>query len=509
MTTTEPPDQPWLSGLSTTQRQVATCVDGPQLVTAGPGSGKTRTLCAWIVELLRAAQVAPEDILAVTFTRRAARELSERLHQLLGAQTEQLLIGTFHRLALRLAPLPPSLHVVEEPTRLALIEQATIGSGSRKSPTSLLSLLSLRKGQHPDFDQRLQSGELSVSDEELQVFRHYTAQLRELGLCDLDDLLLRALHVIEAGTAQRQFRFIAVDEYQDISATQRALVVALGRTATVLAIGDPDQAIYSFRGGEVRHFLGFCDDFPSAQSRYLVENYRSTPQIVAASAAVIGPNPGRTAPPPEPKLPSGSPLHILRCPSQRSEAQRIVHEIERLVGGTSLLSHDSRQTSSWRAGSYGFSDLAILTRSVARADAIAQALSDAGLPFSRPSLARQKAGHNTVESIEPLYECDELEDQRIAVLTLHGAKGLEFTVVFLVGLEAGQLPGPGRSDEERAEERRLFYVGMTRAKELLYLSWNESAESMPSPFLREIPSELVSSEEKVKRRTPKPQLRLF
>ena len=131
---TEPPDQPWLFGLSPTQRQVATCVDGPQLVTAGPGSGKTRTLCAWIVELLRAAQVAPEDILAVTFTRRAARELSERLQQLLGAQTEQLLIGTFHRLALRLAPLPPSLHVVEEPTRLALIEQATVGSGSRKSP---------------------------------------------------------------------------------------------------------------------------------------------------------------------------------------------------------------------------------------------------------------------------------------------------------------------------------------------------------------------------------------
>jgi superfamily I DNA/RNA helicase len=155
----------------------------------------------------------------------------------------------------------------------------------------LLSLLSLRKGQHPDFDQRLQSGELSVSDEELQVFRHYTTQLRELGLCDLDDLLLRALHFIEAGTAQRQFRFIAVDEYQDVSATQRALVVALGRTATVLAIGDPDQAIYSFRGGEVRHFLGFCDDFPSAQSRYLVENYRSTPQIVAASAAVIAHNP--------------------------------------------------------------------------------------------------------------------------------------------------------------------------------------------------------------------------
>jgi len=146
---------------------------------------------------------------------------------------------------------------------------------------------------------------------------------------------------------------------------------------------------------------------------------------------------------------------------------------------------------------------------VARADAISQALSDAGLPFSRPSLARQKAGHATVESIEPLYECDELEDQRIAVLTLHGAKGLEFAVVFLVGLEAGQLPGPGRSDDERAEERRLFYVGMTRAKELLYLSWNESAESMPSPFLREVPSELVSSEEKVKRRNPKPQLRLF
>ena len=116
-----------------------------------------------------------------------------------------------------------------------------------------------------------------------------------------------------------------------------------------------------------------------------------------------------------------------------------------------------------------------------------------------------------------MYESDQLEDQRIAVLTLHGAKGLEFAVVFLAGLEATQLPGPGRSDEEREEERRLFYVGMTRAKELLYLSYVESPttdsaarfDGAPSPFLGEVPIELMTADPAPKQRRPKPQLRLF
>lgn len=144
-------DKPWLAGLSEAQRQVASYRSGPQLVTAGPGSGKTRTLCAWIVELIRSAAARPDEILAVTFTRRAAVELHDRLSGLLGAQTDQLLIGTFHRLALRLAPLPPTLRVGDESERLQLIEQASVGSGTRKSPPSLLSLLSLRKGQYPDY----------------------------------------------------------------------------------------------------------------------------------------------------------------------------------------------------------------------------------------------------------------------------------------------------------------------------------------------------------------------
>ncbi len=513
-------DKPWLAGLSEAQRQVASYRSGPQLVTAGPGSGKTRTLCAWIVELIRSAAARPDEILAVTFTRRAAVELHDRLSGLLGAQTDQLLIGTFHRLALRLAPLPPTLQVAQEIERLQLIEQASVGSGTRKSPSSLLSLLSLRKGQYPDYRERLQSGELLLPAEEVQVFRRYEQLLAEHGLVDLDDLLLRALVALNEGSACRAFRFLAVDEYQDVSATQRALVVRLGQSATVLAIGDPDQAIYAFRGGEVRHFRGFVDDFPGTVSRFLIENYRSTPQIVMAAAAVIARNSQRTAPPPRSQLPTGSSLLLWRNSSGFGEAQRLVREIECLIGGTSLLSHDRRQTASWRAGAYGFADVAILTRNVARADAIASALGEAGLPYSRPSQARRPSGQPSqpaIERCEPMYESDQLEDQRIAVLTLHGAKGLEFAVVFLAGLEATQLPGPGRSDEEREEERRLFYVGMTRAKELLYLSYIESPttdsaarfDGAPSPFLGEVPIELMTTEPAPKQRRPKPQLRLF
>lgn len=510
---------PWLAGLSAVQHQVATHASGPQLVTAGPGSGKTRTLCAWIVDRIESQQALPEEIVAVTFTRRAAQELRERLRMLLGERADRLMVGTFHRLAVQLVPLLPAQHVVDEAERLTLIDQALTGSGCRKTASSVSSLISLRKGQHPDYVQRLAVGELDLSPEELQVFRRYEQLLAEASAVDLDDLLLRALGQLVTGALQPRFRFVAVDEYQDVSAVQRALTVALGQKATVLAIGDPDQAIYAFRGGEVRHFRGFLDDFPGAVSRFLVENHRSTPQIVRAAAAVIAHNRDRCAPPPEPKRPAGSALTLWRSSSPFAEAQRVVQEIERLIGGTSLLAYDRRQSASWQSGDYGFADVAILTRTVARADSLAKALGEAGLPFSRPSAKPTPAVSEPGKTApEPWFESDQLEDQRLALLTLHGAKGLEFAVVFLVGLEATQIPGPGRSDEEREEERRLFFVGMTRAKERLYLSYVDSSlatkgaergESWPSPFLAEIPSELVVAEAAPKKRPPKPQLRLF
>lgn len=510
---------PWLAGLSAVQHQVATYASGPQLVTAGPGSGKTRTLCAWIVERIASQKAQPEEIVAVTFTRRAAQELTERLSTLLGPRAQRLMVGTFHWLAVLVAPLLPSQHVVDEAERLALIEQALVGSGCRKSASSLASLISLRKGQHPDYPQRLPVGELDLSPEELQVLRRYEQLLGDAEAVDLDDLLLRALVVLKTDAVRRRFRFVAVDEYQDVSAVQRAMTVALGQAAQVLAIGDPDQAIYAFRGGEVRHFRGFLDDFPSAVSRFLVENHRSTPQIVRAAAAVIAHNSARSAPTPVPKCPSGEPIILWRSDSPFAEAQRVVKEIERLIGGTSLLAYDTGQSASWQPGGYGFADVAILTRTVARADSLAKALGEAGLPFSRPSVKRKRAEAEPQQPVlEPTYESDHLEDQRLALLTLHGAKGLEFSVVFLVGLEAGQLPGPGRSDEEREEERRLFFVGMTRAKERLYLSYVDSGlathgsargESGPSPFLSEVPAALTVVQAAPKKRVPKPQLRLF
>ncbi|HNO69352.1 MAG TPA: ATP-dependent helicase [Pseudomonadota bacterium] len=505
------PNARWLDGLSPAQKEVATYATGPQLVTAGPGSGKTKTLCAWISELLAQDLCRPKEILAVTFTRRAAGELRERLSGLLGPLADALLIGTFHHFSLALVPLVSPLRLAEESERLQFVEEARVGSGCRKSPASLLSLLSLRKGQHPDYPDRLARGDLDVSPDELVVFQRYAALCAQHNVLDLDDLLLRALASLRSGLTSPLFRFVAVDEYQDVSAVQRALTVELGKTATVLAIGDPDQAIYAFRGGEVRHFRDFVTDFPAAQVRYLCENYRSTAEIVGAASAVIVANPGRTAPPPVPCRPAGGKIQLLRSPSLRSEAVRIVHEIERLIGGSSLSLHDRRLTDLWRAGSYGFSDIAILTRTIARADAVAEALHTAGLPFSRPSKAQTplSALPDASPPPNPVWECDHLEDQRIAVLTLHGSKGLEFPVVFVVGLEASVIPGPGRDDDQREEERRLFFVGMTRAKDHLYLSRIEADGCAPCPFLSQVPAELTESEAPKKPNPQKPQLRLF
>jgi superfamily I DNA/RNA helicase len=634
-----------LAGLTAAQRQVATHPGGPLLVVAGPGAGKTRTLTARLQYLLEEQGVDPAGLLAVTFTRKAAAELQTRLAAALGERAAAITVGTFHRVALLLRPQPPGTALLGEGDRLLFCERALAqGAASARAPGRagrLAQLLSLLKGLRSDWEAAVRSQEPAVrtllgrdADELGAAALRYQGLLAAYQAEDLDDLLLHALAALRAGTAERTFRHVAIDEYQDVNGVQRELAVALGRDAAeVLAIGDPDQAIYAFRGAEVAHFHAFPADFPDARQVALRENFRSCENLVAASAAVIAQAVGDRPDAPVAVRPAGPPIVRWTAPTLTAEALLIVREVERLIGGTSLLSHDARRAAAWAGASYGFSDIAVLTRTSARADQLAAALQQEGVPIQRPrrahldsEAARELAAylrlsarpgdpgadlgalwrvlrcearlrglafadelllpkaagsrldelpaplvaavHERLATLGPLpvrerlaaltvllatpeadaaavaaqlaqlapqqlaladdsHESDEWEknEERVAVLTLHGAKGLEFPVVFLAGCEAELLPGRSRAPAEVEEERRLFYVGLTRAQDRLYVSCISAAGSrvvpkatataaaagaaQPSPFLDELPGHLVEQPAPPKRKPPPPQLKLF
>ena len=252
-------------------------------------------------------------------------------------------------------------------------------------------------------------------------------------------------------------------------------------------IGDPDQAIYGFRGADASCFARLRREYAPQEVR-LTRNYRSSGTIVAASAQMLGAR--------EPMEAIVRAMHeritIHAAPTERSEAEFVVQTIEGLIGGHSFFSIDSGRAGSGNTN-LSFADFAVLYRTDAQSAALVEALARSGIPF-------HKNGKD-VDPEERIADAAPREDRgdRVSLLTLHAAKGLEFRVVFIVGLEDGILPlrfGPG--DDMLAEERRLFYVGMTRAEDHLILTraqqrkWRGRVQPLPaSPFLQDIESELL------------------
>ena len=523
-----------LDGLDPQQRAAATA-DGPLLIIAGPGSGKTRTLTYRIAHQITDRGRAAGDFLAITFTRRAAQEVQDRLAGLCPGQP---MVTTFHGLGLRIlrehheaAGLGPRFKVADETVSLQVATELT--------------------GSEPD-GRKLIAGLAEDPDGRLALRRELTA--RDLvdfdGLVEMPAALLRDDPAIAADLRARWPR-ISVDEYQDIDAVQYDLLRLIsGDGAGLTAIGDPDQAIYRFRGADVSIFGRFAADFPGATTVELTRNYRSSPEIVTAAMQAISPTtlvPGRTA-----VAVRGGPAGAVtfdEAADEHAEAAWIAATIDQLLGGASFHSLDSGRADGHAHGKLGLSDIAVLYRTDAQAGPLGQALTRAGLPFQKRShdlLARRSgvadiiremrlvpsdpaggepggpgdvAGQLTAavralarargerdatvidlraagELLAPLArrcgadlqrflaeislgaETDALDPraEAITLLTLHGAKGLEFDVVFLAGCERGLLPlrlaGPlaPLTADDIAEERRLLFVGMTRARERLLLS---------------------------------------
>lgn len=493
------------SGLDPNQQAAVTNSAGQLLIVAGPGSGKTTVLTRRIAHLISTGKLRPENCLAITFTRRAAQEMRDRLAKLLETDTGKINIHTFHSLCF-----------------------------------SILKENHAAAGLHPDFT--------VMSEQEKELCTDVKLLERALNFDELITLTVKLLEdnsdILEK--YRERFTYVSVDEYQDIDENQYKLIRLLVPTdGKICAIGDPNQAIYGFRGGDSKFFGNFAQDYPNVTTINLKNNYRSTGNIVNASNQMIQEfNIVSMYDKPHDKI------TIHTAPTDKAEAEFVASTIERLIGGHSHFSIDSDRSTGQEC-EYSFADFAVLYRTSSQLPPLIEALQRTGMPFvtlSNEPLCEKKPVHellkklNSDTEIAPqlialeeefstkiadniwkfltnlaqthrekdaflhevslLTEADTLDKRadRITLMTLHSSKGLEFKCVFITGLEDGILPlYRAKEQSELDEERRLLYVGMTRAEERLFLSRATKRKcqgllrDMPiSPFLEKIEQDLLN-----------------
>ena len=505
-TNIEVQEKPKAKGLDEEQLTAVNSEEKQLLIVAGPGSGKTTVLTRRIAHLISDKNLKPENCLAITFTRRAAQEMRTRLAKLLGESAANLNIHTFHSLC---------FDILKENYEAA--------------------------GLNPDFR--------VMSEQEKELCTD--PQLLENTL-NFDELITLTVKLLEENpeitTGYRErFQYVSVDEYQDIDENQYKLIRLLVPTdGRICVIGDPNQAIYGFRGGDSKFFKNFTQDYPEAKTVNLKNNYRSTGNIVNASNQMIQEfNIVSMYDKPHDKI------TIHTAPTDKAEAEFVASTIEKLIGGHSLFSIDSDRSTGQEC-EYSFSDFAILYRTSSQLPPLIEALQRTGMPFvavSNEPLCEKKPVHkllsclNTEEDVDVQLSrlkddfADKIEDNiwnflinlaqtyrgkedfihevsmaneadtldkradRITLMTLHSSKGLEFKCVFITGLEDGILPlYRAKEEDEIEEERRLLYVGMTRAEERLFLTraqkrkWQGMIRELPiSQFLEKIENDLLKT----------------
>ncbi|HEY1571915.1 MAG TPA: UvrD-helicase domain-containing protein [Pseudonocardiaceae bacterium] len=576
------------TGLDPDQLRAAELVTGPLLIVAGPGTGKTRTLTHRLAAVVREHGVPAANCLAITFTRRAAEEMHERLTGLLGVN--DLTVATFHRLGLDLlrewhkdAGLTDDVAVADEAGRAAVLRSVLPDASATELRRAVESVSLAKRTAAARFaaGSAGETGPSPAGDPDLA--ERYDAALHAAGLVDFDDLLVLPVRLLAgrpdvAQQCRDRFRWVCVDEYQDVDELQyRLLRLLCPPEGNLCAIGDPDQAIYAFRGADVGFFLRFQQDYPTARVVALTRNYRSSPVIVAGALAAVQPStlvPGRALLAMRELDSDATRITIQSTSDPDAEARFVVHTIEELLGGSSFHAHDSGRVDSADGvrGGLSFDDIAILYRTGAQARPLMAALGKQGLPFQRRSHDRLR-DHAGVRALLPYLRAgsdsstaalltsagaraiDDLaaeEDEltvalgllrplaqrypgdpeaflaelalgsevdtwdpranRISLLTIHAAKGLEFPVVFVVGCADGVLPLRWPGEDSDAEERRLFFVAVTRAQAHLYLSHpsrDERRELRPSPFLAALGSDVADRPTPHITRKPPTQLRLL
>lgn len=481
----------FLSELNSEQREAVEYNDGPLAVVAGPGTGKTKTLASKIVYLLEEKKVPAADIAAVTFTKKATEELRQRVQDYCGEKIVLPFIGTIHALAYEV--------LKQEGRELIIISEEEQLDVARK----------LRK--HPKLDKAFQGA--NARDLLLLITRYksepaanhgstsaisrlgvlYNAQLEARGVHDYDDILLEALAV-----ASPQYEYVFVDEFQDTNGVQYELLKRLSR-GHMTVIGDPLQSIYGFRGASSDIFNRFQQDFLNCREYVLVKQYRSGRRLFEASHALfpesvvlktVAAQPGEVA--------------IVATENEHTEARWIGREIAARMGGMDL-----NEVRAGENGQLRFSDFAIMYRTHDAGRVVAETLAEAGIPYY------------VVGEVSP-YEDVYIQADKVTLLTMHAAKGLEFSHVFVCGCEEGLIPYTKKAlDPFFEEEKRLLYVAMTRAKQALFLlttQWRYRRVAVPSRFLALLPDSVKRFEDpgvalrhkkRAKTRERRSQLRLL
>ncbi|VBB05797.1 Hypothetical protein LUCI_1008 [Lucifera butyrica] len=376
-------------GLNEEQWQAVSSPGQAIAVIAGPGTGKTKTLVCRIAYLIKECGVHPSQITAVTFTNKAAQEMRSRLEQHFGNKrtAAAMTIGTFHSICLQILSQwngKNKITIIDEYNALAIIEEIVKRLNLKISPRDALKGISLLKNG------ALAADNGKKTDIPAAVYEAYCSQLKGYGVMDYDDILLEVLQRFEeenaGGSHKNSFAYLLVDEFQDINEIQYGLIKKwTGKSGNLFIIGDPDQAIYGFRGSDFRYFDRFIEEFQGSQVR-LSQNYRSTSEIIASAQAVIFPQAaGERTCSLKATRGSGSKVRLVESNDEFSEAIFVAKEINRMVGGIDMLdtqtlaaSHKKRPAAKQTRG---FADIAVLYRTNRQAEILEQCFLKEGIPY--------------------------------------------------------------------------------------------------------------------------------
>ncbi len=336
-----------LAGLNDPQREAVTHGEGPLLILAGAGSGKTRVLTHRIAYLVASDFTRPSEILAITFTNKAAGEMRDRVELLVGRRTRAMWVMTFHAACARM--LRADAHRLGYTRQFTIYDQADdrrlikrcldeLGIDPKRfTPGAIHAQISDAKNRLRDADAYGRMVSSYFEQTVVDVFRLYERELHRMNAMDFDDLLVRAVNLLELFPEVRDryataFRDVLVDEYQDTNHAQyRWLQLLAGEHKNLAVVGDPDQSVYGFRGADIRNIIEFTDDFPDAHVVKLEQNYRSTQTILDAANSVIENNRGRASKRLWSELGGGDPIKVRELEDEHAEARFVTGEIQRLA----------------------------------------------------------------------------------------------------------------------------------------------------------------------------------
>ena len=466
----------YLERLNPEQRRAVETVDGPVLVLAGAGTGKTRVLTTRFAHILLTNRAFPSQVLAVTFTNKAAREMRERVSALLDQPAEGLWLGTFHALCARMlrrhAPLvglTSSFTILDTDDQLRLLKQvmeAARVDAKRWSPNTLMGMIQRWKdrGEMPD-----RVGAADVGDfaggHAANLYAAYQDRLKQLNTADFGDLMLHMVHIFRSypdvlAEYHRRFRYILVDEYQDTNVVQYLWLRLLAQERrNICCVGDDDQSIYSWRGAEVENILRFEQDFPGAAIVRLEANYRSTAPILAAAAGLIAHNEGRLGKTLRPGRndASGENVEVVSLWDSDEEARMVGERIEQL------------QRSRERLG-----EMAILVRTTAQTRAFEERMITLGIPYRVVGGLRFYERQEIRDAIAYMrvmvQPADDLAFERIINLPRRGVGDVAMRTMQTAAREqgiplsmaAGQLVSNGMLKGKLREQLSLFFQDLAR-----------------------------------------------